>query len=170
MLDTLQDASLKPLLSSHLRSAFGRFPTGVTIITCADAQGVRVGLTANSLTSLSLDPPLLAWALRRASPSLDAFRRARYFAVNVLNQGQVELSRRFAKPMAAKFDEGVWHDGLGGAPLLDDAAAVFECEQFGMHDTGDHVLFIGRVLRLEEGSPDSLVYHAGRYRTIGETI
>lgn len=166
MLD-LPDVSLAPVAATELRSAFGRFPTGVTVVTCLDAQGHRVGLTANSLTSLSLEPPLLAWALRRASPSLGAFQRARYFAVNVLHQSQVELSRRFSRPVAAKFDEGSWHEGLHGVPLLDGAAAVFECEQFGVHETGDHLLFIGRILRIDAGAQDALVFHAGRYHTVG---
>ena len=156
--------------SAQLRAAFGRFPTGVTIVTCVDHQGRRVGLTANSLTSLSLDPPLLAWSLRRISPSLDAFRQARCFAVNVLADSQVDLSRRFATPAPAKFDEGTWHEGLGQAPLLTGCAASFECALDATHETGDHLLFIGRILRATDRGLPSLVFNAGHYHLVGEIL
>ena len=95
----------------QLRQALGRFATGVTIVTCVDVSGTRVGLTANSFNALSLDPPLVLWSLRQASPSVAAFRGATHFAVNVLAESQAELSRRFASPVADKFAEGVWSAG-----------------------------------------------------------
>jgi hypothetical protein len=96
-----------------LRGALGRFATGVSIVTCCDAIGERVGLTANSFGALSLEPPLVLWSLRKASPSLAAFEAAGHFAVNVLGEPQVELSRRFAAPLPGegKFDEGSWSVG-----------------------------------------------------------
>ncbi len=156
--------------SAQLRAAFGRFPTGVTIITCVDAQGERIGLTANSLASLSLDPPLLAWSLRKLSPSVEAFRQARHFAVNVLADSQVEMSRRFASPLPAKFEEGSWHEGVGLAPLLGGCAASFECESFASHEAGDHLLFIGRILRATDHGLAPLVFNAGRYHLVGEIL
>jgi flavin reductase (DIM6/NTAB) family NADH-FMN oxidoreductase RutF len=153
-----------------LRAALGRFATGVTIITCLDAQGERVGLTANSFSSLSLDPPLVLWSLRRASANLAAFQAAPRFVINVLADTQVDLSRRFASSAAGKFDEGVWSAGVGGAPVLAGCAAVFECEPFVQHDAGDHVLFIGRVLRLSESNVAPLVYQSGHYRLLGEVL
>jgi flavin reductase (DIM6/NTAB) family NADH-FMN oxidoreductase RutF len=155
---------------AQLRAAFGRFPTGVTIITCVAADGRRVGLTANSLASLSLDPPLLSWSLRLSSPNLAAFRDVKHFAVNVLADAQVGLSRRFAASMAAKFDEGQWSEGVGGVPLLAGCAASFECEQFARHDAGDHQLFIGRVLRAIDRGLAPLVFNAGRYHLVGEIL
>lgn len=113
-----------PVDPRALRGVLGRFATGVTIVACRDAEGVRVGLTANSFNALSLDPPLVLWSLRSASPSLAAFAGARHFAINILAEAQVELSRRFASPVADKFAEGVWSEGLGGAPVLTGAAAV----------------------------------------------
>lgn len=153
-----------------LRSALGRFATGVTIVTCRDAAGERVGLTANSFSALSLSPPLVLWSLRRASPSLAAFEAARHFAVNVLAETQVELSRRFASPLPGKFDEGVWSRGQGGAPVLAGSAAVFECERVATHDGGDHLLFIGRVLRLGDIAVAPLVFQGGHYRMLGEVL
>ena len=168
--DAVADADLpSPQL---LRGALGRFATGVSIITCLDTAGVRVGLTANSFSALSLDPPLVLWSLRKVSPSLPAFEAAGHFAVNVLAETQVELSRRFASPQAGqgKFDEGIWSVGLGGAPVLAGCAAVFECEVASRQVAGDHVLFIGRVLRLADLSVAPLLFQGGHYRMLGEVL
>ena len=156
--------------SQAMRSALGRFATGVTIITCCDTAGERVGLTANSFAALSLAPPLVLWSLRRSSPSLAAFDSARHFAVNVLAETQVELSRRFASPQPGRFDEGSWTQSLGGAPVLAGCAAVFECERVATHDGGDHLLFIGRVLRLVDLAVAPLVFQGGHYRLLGEVL
>lgn len=153
-----------------LRAALGRFTTGVTIITCIDGNGERVGLTANSFTSLSLDPPLVLWSLQRASTTLDAFRATTHFVVNVLAESQVDLSRRFASSAPDKFADGAWSPGIGGAPVLSGCAAVFECGHHALHDGGDHVLFIGRVLRASEANIAPLVYQAGHYRLLGEIL
>ncbi len=153
-----------------LRGALGRFATGVTIITCADAQGQRFGLTANSFSALSLVPPLVLWSLRRSSPSLAAFTAASHFAVNVLADSQVEQSRRFASPLADKFAEGAWSGGLGDAPVLAGCAAVIECASHSRQDAGDHVLFIGRVLRVADLGLAPLVFQSGRYHLLGEIL
>lgn len=153
-----------------LRTALGRFATGVTIVTCLDAAGEPVGLTANSFSALSLDPPLVLWSLRRSSLSLDAFDGASHFAVNVLAESQAELSRRFASSVTDKFAEGAWTRGLGGAPVLGGAAAVFECATQQALDGGDHRLFIGRVQRLAEQAIAPLVFHSGHYRMLGEIL
>lgn len=164
------NAPSKAIAPASLRTALGRFTTGVTIITCRDAAGAAVGLTANSFNSLSLDPPLILWSLRASSQSLPAFRAATHFAVNVLAEGQVELSRRFASSQPDKFAEGQWADGLGGAPILAGCAAVLECERFAEHAAGDHVLFIGRVRQLFEAPLQPLVFQSGRYHLLGEIL
>ena len=154
----------------QLRAALGRFTTGVTIVTCLDAEGAPVGLTANSFSSLSLDPPLVLWSLRRQSMSLAAFQQASHFTVNVLAEEQVELSRRFASSAADKFSQGLWSGGVGGAPVLAGCAAVFECAQHAQHEAGDHLLFLGRVLRAAEAPLPPLVYQGGHYRLLGEVL
>ena len=160
-----------PLLSAvPLRQALGRFTTGVTIVTCVDAGGARAGLTANSFSGLSLDPPLVLWSLRRSSGSLAAFAQATHFAVNVLAEAQVDLSRRFASSVEQKFAEGPWSDGRFGAPVLAGCAAVFECATASMQDAGDHVLFIGQVLTLLESPVPPLVFQSGHYRLQGEVL
>jgi flavin reductase (DIM6/NTAB) family NADH-FMN oxidoreductase RutF len=164
---TPDDRLMDPL---HLRRALGRFTTGVTIITCIDTQGGFVGLTANSFNSLSLDPPLVLWSLRESSSSLAAFSAARRFAVNVLAEAQVDLSRRFAARGADKFSEGVWGASELGNPVLAGCAAVFECESHAQHDVGDHRLFIGRVLACEESALPPLLFRAGHYHLLGEVL
>src|SRR5262245_7161755 len=94
--------------SAALRSALGRFATGVTLATCCDASGAAVGLTVNSFGALSLNPPLVQWSLRCESPSLTAFEAAEHFVINVLTDAHLELSRRFAAPAAKRFEHGRW--------------------------------------------------------------
>lgn len=155
---------------AELRSALGRFATGVTIVGCADADGQHVGLTANSFNALSLEPPLVLWSLRRSSPSREAFDAARHFAINVLAEDQVELSRRFASSVGDKFAAGIWSSGLGGAPVLTGATAVLECELDRAQDAGDHRLYIGRVLRMTQATLPPLVFHGGHYHLLGEVL
>jgi flavin reductase (DIM6/NTAB) family NADH-FMN oxidoreductase RutF len=155
---------------SALRLALGGFATGVTIVTCRTAEGTAVGLTVNSFNALSLDPPLVLWSLRVASPSLAAFDAAPRFAINVLGEGQVDLSRRFASPVAAKFEEGLWHESAEGLPLLSGCAVTLECERLSLQDAGDHRLYIGRVLRLQAQPIPPLVFHRGHYHLLGEVL
>lgn len=160
--------AMTPGESRHLRNALGRYATGVTIIACADAAGDFVGLTANSFSALSLDPPLVLWSLRDPSPALAAFLTAPHFAVNVLAEAQVELSRRFATVAPAeRFTEGAWSLGGHGAPVLAGCVAVFECETVSQQVAGDHRLFIGRVLACGETALPPLVFQAGDYRRLG---
>ncbi len=156
--------------SRLLRNALGRFTTGVTIITCRAADGSFVGLTANSFNSLSLDPPLVLWSLRDVSPNLDAFVAAPGFAVNVLTESQVDLSRRFAASEDERFAEGAWALGQHGSPVLAGCAAVFECATVSHQVAGDHRLFIGRVLACTESTLPPLVFQAGHYRLLGEIL
>lgn len=154
-----------------LRHALGRYATGVTVITCRTAQGERLGLTANSFNSLSLDPPLVLWALRMASTHLADFQQATHFAVNVLGQDQLGLSQRFASPVPDRFAEGHWQDGHGGAPVLAGAAAVFECATTQQLNAGDHVLFIGQVLNFaQDATVAPLLYQGGAYRSLGAAL
>ena len=164
------DPAPEPLSPQVLRGALGRFATGVTIISCRDGAGLPVGLTANSFASLSLDPPLVLWSLRKVSSSLAAFDAAQHFAINVLAETQVDLSRRFAAAQTDKFVDGAWADGLGGAPVLAGCAAVFECSVEARHELGDHVLFIGRVLRLADLAVAPLLFQGGHYRMLGEVL
>lgn len=146
-----------------LRRALGSFGTGVTVVSTRAADGRPVGVTANSFNSVSLDPPIVLWSLRRQSPSLAAFDHSGRFVVNVLAVGQVELSRRFASPQADRF-EGVAHRaGLAGLPVLEGSTASFECRTVQRLEVGDHILFLGRVEAFAHQPGAGLLYCQGRY-------
>ena len=153
-----------------LRNALGRFATGVTIVTCVDADGSYVGLTVNSFNALSLEPPLVLWSLRDVNPAMAAFMAAPSFAVNVLAQDQMALSNRFAAREEDRFSAGTWALGEHGAPVLTGCAAVFECANQSHQMAGDHRLFIGRVLACAEADLPPLVYQAGQYRVLGGSL
>ncbi|MCP2238167.1 NADH-FMN oxidoreductase RutF, flavin reductase (DIM6/NTAB) family [Prauserella halophila] len=158
---TLEERPLLPADDPrHYRRSLGCFPTGITVMTAAHAS-TRVGVTANSFASVSLDPPLVLWALRTDSPSLSVFHDARHFAVNVLAWHQEDLSRRFAKPADDKFDGLTLTEGLGGAPLLDGCAARFETRIAHQIPSGDHVLLVGEVLRYNNFHREPLVFLRG---------
>lgn len=156
--------------SAALRSALGRFATGVTLATCCDAAGAPVGLTVNSFGALSLQPPLVQWSLRWESPSLAAFQAAEHFAINVLAEPHLELSRRFAATHGKRFELGRWSAGHFGAPVLAGALAVFECQRRSAERHGDHVLIIGEVLHHGAHSGAPLLFHASRYRRMGDPL
>jgi flavin reductase (DIM6/NTAB) family NADH-FMN oxidoreductase RutF len=146
-----------------LRQALGRFATGVAVIATRTPEGKLEGLTANSFAAVSLDPPLVLWSLRRNAASLPHFARSGLFAVNVLSAEQRELSRHFATPSADKF-AGVPHaQGQGGCPLVEGCLAWLECRVDSTVDGGDHLIFIGRVLRASFAEGEPLIFSAGQY-------
>lgn len=161
-----------PFDGTEFRRALGTFPTGVAIITTRGADGSPVGLTCNSFSSVSLDPPLVLWSLRSASKTLAAFRGASGFAINVLAEDQSKLSGRFASSSIADKFEGVGHStGYGGLPLIDDCLARFHCTTFAQHEAGDHVIFIGKVERFEHGrEEDPLVFYKGAYMMLAQSL
>jgi flavin reductase (DIM6/NTAB) family NADH-FMN oxidoreductase RutF len=150
-----------------LRDAFGGFATGITIITATAPDGTPIGLTANSFTSLSLDPPLLLVCIANNANSALVLKSASHFAVNVLHMGQVETSNRFAGKGEDRFAATPWVAGENGAPILSESLSVFECSQYGLHEGGDHFILIGNVLRaIYETERDPLLYFRGSYRVI----
>jgi len=152
--------------SAAFRSALGRFATGVTIVTTCDEHGQPVGLTANSFNSVSLNPPLVLWSLSRTARTHAAFSRNPHYAVHVLAADQQPLAARFATKDIDRFAGLAWQPGLGEVPILDGALAVFECRKTNQHDEGDHVIFVGEVLRCalqRQAAP--LIYHGGQYFT-----
>ena len=151
----------------RLRDAFGCFGTGVTVASALGEGGAPVGITANSFTSVSLEPPLLLFCLDRRSRRLPAFERAERFAVNVLHAGQEAVSARFSRREPDRFTGTEWRPGRAGVPLLADAMASFECRKDSVADGGDHRIFVGRVEAVScEGSYDPLVFFQGRYRSV----
>lgn len=150
------------------RTALGSFATGVTIVTTHSAEGLDVGITANSFNSVSLDPPMILWSLARKAWSLPAFLHNAHFAVHVLAAHQDDLSQRFATQGQDKFAGLTVERGEGNVPLLQDCAARFMCRTAFKYEGGDHIIFVGEVLSFESGNHAPLVYHAGRYATAVE--
>lgn len=146
-----------------LRTAFGAFATGVTVVTTRTPAGVDAGLTANSFSSVSLDPPMVLWSLGKTSSNIEAFRAASHFAVHVLSAAQEALSARFGSKGADRFAGLPVSRAAGGVPLLDGCAARFVCRTAHQYEGGDHVIFVGEVLALEHAATPPLVFHGGRY-------
>ena len=146
-----------------LRQVLGAFVTGVTVITTIDAQGRPQGLTANSFSSVSLDPPLILWSQSLTAPSHPVFRDAERFVVNILADDQVEVSNRFARGSTDKFAGCPTVPGLGGVPLIEGCAAYLECRRMDSFPGGDHVVFLGQVERIERTGRQPLVFGGGRY-------
>ena len=146
-----------------LRNAFGTFATGVTIVTSA-YDGQDTGLTANSFSSVSLDPPLILWSLDRKSGSLPIFEQADHFAVHVLSAGQEDLSNRFAGKGEDRFTGLEVERGGSDIPLLKDCAARFECRKAYIYEGGDHVIIVGEVVDYHHSTQPPLLFHSGKYK------
>ncbi|MDF1791560.1 MAG: flavin reductase family protein [Thalassobaculaceae bacterium] len=152
---------------ADFRSILGRFATGVAVVTTRAPDGEPVGLTVNSFTSVSLEPPLVLFCLDLEAGSLSAFEAASCFAVNILRAGQEAVSNRFADPLAARFADNDIADWSTGAPILADALAALDCTVHARHDGGDHIILVGRVQHLAvlaDGEP--LIYWRGGYRQL----
>lgn len=149
--------------AKQLRQVLGSFVTGVTVITTVDKEGRVHGLTANSFSSVSLDPPLILWSQSLTAPSHAVFSTCDRFAVNILSDDQVSISNRFARPSADKFAGVAIEPGLGGVPLISGSAAHLECRRVHSYPGGDHVVYIGEVDRVQRNPRPPLVFGGGKY-------
>jgi 3-hydroxy-9,10-secoandrosta-1,3,5(10)-triene-9,17-dione monooxygenase reductase component len=152
----------------EFRRALGSFLTGVTIITTRDHRGELIGNTANSFNSVSLEPPLILWSLGRHAHSMRVYLSCEFFAVNILREGQEELSTRLAKQLISKWEGIDYEIGKTGCPILPSALAVFECKIVHTYVGGDHVIFVGEVIHADydpAGKP--LGFFRGGYSKIG---
>lgn len=159
---------IPPFDRRALRDAFGCFMTGVTVVTTTTAEG-PLGFTANSFSSVSLDPPLLLVSIANASANLPAFAAGTGFAVNILAEGQKDVSATFARPVADRFAEVFWRRGPVGAPLLAGVAAWFDCALEQAVPAGDHTILIGRIGAFEATPAPGLGYYRGAYVTPAQT-
>lgn len=147
----------------QFRDALGAFATGVTIVTTRDGTGTDVGMTANSFSSVSLNPPMVLWSLAKTSSNIDAFREATGFAVHVLAADQEELSGRFATKGIDRFADLDLERAGDGTPLIPGCTARFECRTAFQHEGGDHVIFVGEVVDFAHSDRRPLLFHGGRY-------
>lgn len=153
----------RPLDDSRaFRRCLGQYPTGVTVITTSHDSG-PVGMTVNSFASVSLDPPLILWSIRRESRNVEAFRKSEHFVVNVLAHDQVQVSQWFCTSHPEKFELVSWEEGLGGAPLIHGAVAQLECQRVSVQEAGDHLILIGEVKQYAHFDGKPLTFSNGEY-------
>ena len=159
---------VEKLTSELFRRVCGQFATGIAIITARDEAGGPHGMTVNSFTSLSLEPPLVMAAIALSSYQLAVFEESPFFAINILTEDQRELSDRFARRGEHRFLDVPWEAGMDGAPLLKDVIATLECRRTAMVDAGDHRVLIGEVHRaiIHRAETKPLLYFRGRYHGI----
>lgn len=146
-----------------LRNALGTFGTGVTVVTAGNAQTRLVGVTANSFSSVSLEPPIVLWSLVATSPSLDVFDASGRFVINILSLQQMDLSKQFSSNLPNKFEGVDYAFGLAGLPVLNDCAATIECKTIQRSVVGDHVLFLGQVEKYFYERKPTLLFCQGSY-------
>jgi flavin reductase (DIM6/NTAB) family NADH-FMN oxidoreductase RutF len=150
-----------------LRHALGAYATGIAVVTTCSPEGIWVGMTINSFSSVSLDPPLVLWSLALDSPSCALFENATHYAVNVLAADQTEVSQQFASRVPDKFAGLDIKPGISGVPLLAGCCAWFECRSEAKYPGGDHLILVGHVERFaatKETRP--IIFHGGRYREL----
>jgi len=146
------------------RRALGQFATGVTVVTARASDGRKIGVTVNSFSSVSLNPPLILWSLARQAASFNDFTNCTHFAVNVLEAKQHHLSRHFSTPLPDKFAGVDFTEGKAGVPIVNGAIAHFVCRKVKQYDGGDHVILLGEVEEYKYSDGEPLVFHSGRYR------
>ena len=163
MPQSASDASFDP---KAFRRALGNFATGVTIVTTVGPDGEKVGVTASSFNSLSMDPPLVLWSSMKDARSCAAFENATHFAVNILASDQMDMSNHFARQQDDKFAGFYWEEGLGGAPIFPNCAGRFQCETYDKLDGGDHWIFVGKVIDFDDFGRAPLCFHQGSYSMV----
>ena len=152
----------------ELRNALGRFATGVCVITTTREGQPPSGMTVNSFSSVSLDPPLILWSLQKDSDCFEDFSATRQFAVNILTHQQQSLSNKFAKKGEHDLPPGSYSQGRTGCVVLRNVMASFECDTHAVHDGGDHVIIVGRVrsMNSDPAYRKPLVFFSGKYREL----
>jgi len=147
----------------NFRNALGSFATGVTVITALGQDGQKVGMTANSFNSVSLDPALVLWSVGRDANCFEDFIAAKAFAIHVLAADQQDLSNRFAKSGADKFADIDCSKGVSGVPILPHYSACFQCTIEHQYEGGDHVILVGRVVEYSDKDLEPLLFYRGKY-------
>ena len=158
---------MKQLDPKVLRNAFGSYMTGVTVITAMNNDGAPVGFTANSFTSVSLDPPLLLVCPAKSLSSFDVFANCENFVVNILSEDQQAISNIFAGSKEDRFSQIEWHKDEQGNPIIDGALTHFSCKTERNLDAGDHHLLVGEVLNFSTREGRGLGYASGGYFSLG---
>lgn len=145
--------------------ALGNYPTGVTVVTTCNDVNEPIGLTVNSFASVSIDPLLILWSLDKKSQLYPYFTITQRFAVNILASNQEQLCTIFSSKIPDRFAQAKWSTSSLGLPVLHESAAILQCKTYQQIDAGDHTIFIGQVLEIDDAQKEPLLYHR---RHIGE--
>lgn len=157
--------------SQIFRRALAYFPTGVSVVAARTGDGAPIGVTVNSFSSVSLEPPLVSVNLAKSLRSFPNFENASHFAINVLGQDQHEISSIFARAGHDKWANIDLHRGPAGSPMIRPNLAAFECESYARYEAGDHVIFVGRVIHIEvNDKTDPLVFFRSTYRRLSDEV
>jgi len=151
---------------TEFRQAMGVFATGVNIVTCRDAEQRPIGMTVNSFTSVSLDPPLVLWCVNRHILPFPAFSRTDHFAVHVLARDQEALSNHFAIDRADKFTGIDYGEGVAGLPIFPEFLGLYQCRVHDRIDAGDHIILVGQLVDYEIRDGEPLVFFGGDYHSL----
>ncbi len=151
---------------SDFRNALGSFATGITVITTLGRNGQKVGMTANSFNSVSLDPALVLWSIGKESNCFEDFITADAFAIHILAEDQQSLSNLFAKTGADRFANIDSAEGVSGVPILPHYSACFQCTAEHQYDGGDHMILVGRVIKFTDRGHKPLIFHRGKYAAL----
>lgn len=156
----------------ELRDVLGLFPTGIVIVTTTDEGGEPLGMTINSFSSVSLSPPLILFSIGRNAYSFETWRQAKHYSVNILAEDQTDLSSRFARALADKWSGVAVEEGATGVPLISNALARLECERYACYEGGDHEIFVGRVVGIDEvqQARRPAVFFQGKYRRLDPEV
>ncbi len=152
-----------PLDTRHFRNALAQFATGVTVVTTRLASGEFIGLTATSFNSVSLAPPLVLWSLADSARSLPVFQSCSHYVINVLGAHQANLADRFSRRIENRFEGVDIELSAAGIPIIQGAAAWFECRNKSRYPEGDHVIFVGEVEHCDVQPQPALVFHGGKF-------
>jgi 3-hydroxy-9,10-secoandrosta-1,3,5(10)-triene-9,17-dione monooxygenase reductase component len=165
-MSSFKNSAHRSFSSLELRNALGSFATGVTIVTALGREGQKVGMTANSFNSVSLEPALVLWSIGRTTNCFDEFIAAQSFAIHVLAEDQQPLSNLFAMTGTDRFAELDCTEGLAGVPILPHYSSCFQCTIEHQYDGGDHVIIVGRVIELHDSGHKPLLFHRGDYANL----
>ena len=156
-----------PASENEFRGTMSLYPTGVCVVSAQVDERAPFGITINSFTSLSLEPPLVMWNLQKTSDKYKEWRDAEFFAVNMLRADQKDLSLKFAMRGQSAIDESLLYRAESGCPILSDCLATLECKVHARYEEGDHVIIIGEVLNAKsDPEADPLTFHKGIYGTV----
>ena len=153
--------------SRNLRQALGSFPTGVTVVSCLDKDNNPLGFTANSFTSVSLDPQLISICIDKESFNIDTFSITEHFSVSILSESQQSISTTFATPNEERFKDIDWRSEDTGSPIISNAVAWFDCKTEQVVDAGDHLILIGKIISFDSSPKTPLMYLRGNYVNLG---